>query len=80
MVSFELIFIILFTKHDAIYIADPSSMQDPCNINFVIDLDHRKDYVAKWLSIGARNPKVWGSIPHHFSLFQDRDKTKNIFL
>ena len=48
VVSFELIFIILFTKHDAIYIADPSNMQDPCNINFVIDLDHRKDYVAKW--------------------------------
>ena len=48
MVSFELIFIILFTKHDAIYIANPSSMQDACNINFVIDLDHRKDYVAKW--------------------------------
>ena len=48
MVSFELIFIILFTKHDAIYIADPSNMQDPCNINFVIDLDHRKDYVAQW--------------------------------
>ena len=28
-------------------------------------------------SIGARNPKVWGSI---FSLSHARDKTKNIFL
>ena len=27
-------------KHDAIDIADPSSMQDACHMNFVIDLAH----------------------------------------
>ena len=27
-------------KHDAIDIADPSSMQDMCHMNFVIDLTH----------------------------------------
>ena len=42
MISFEIgkeietIFLILF-KQDAIDIADPSSMQDPCHMNFVID-------------------------------------------
>ena len=34
-------------------------------------------------SIGARNPKVWGSFPQgeskFFSLSHARDKTKNIF-
>ena len=28
-------------KHDAIHIADPSSMQDAYHMNFVIDLAHR---------------------------------------
>ena len=36
------------------------------------------------VSIGARNPKVWGSITHgesdFFSLSQASDKAKNIFL
>ena len=36
-------------KHDAIDITDPSSMQDACHMNFVIDLAHR---------IRALNPKV----------------------
>ena len=31
---------IFFFKHDAIDIADPSSMQDTCHMNFVIDLAH----------------------------------------
>ena len=33
----------------SIYIADPSSMQDACDINFVIDLAHRGVSVAQWL-------------------------------
>ena len=32
--------VIFFFKHDAIDIADPSSMQDACHMNFVIDLAH----------------------------------------
>ena len=67
MLSFELIILILFTKHDAIYIANPSSMQDACNMNFVIDLAHRRDSVAWWWSIEVRNLRVWGSIPHEDS-------------
>ena len=36
-------------KHDAIDIADPSSMQDAYHhMNFVIDLAHRGVYVAQW--------------------------------
>ena len=35
-------------KHDAIDIADPSSMQDACHMNFVIDLAHRGVSVAQW--------------------------------
>ena len=53
-------------------------------MNFAIDLAHRGVSVAQWLSIGKRNPKVWGSIPHgdseFFSLSHARDNTKNIFL
>ena len=29
-------------------IADPSSMQDACHMNFVIDLAHRRIFVAQW--------------------------------
>ena len=29
-------------------IADPSSMQDACLMNFVIDLSHRRVSVAQW--------------------------------
>lgn len=46
MVSFKLG--ILFTKHDAIEIADPGSMQGACYINFVIDLAHRRVSLAQW--------------------------------
>ena len=35
-------------KHDAIDIADLSSMQDTCQMNFVIDLGHRRVSVAQW--------------------------------
>ena len=35
-------------KHDAIDIADPSSMQDACYVNFVTDLAHRRVSVAQW--------------------------------
>ena len=33
-------------KHGAIDIADPSSMQDACHMNFVIDHAHRRVSVA----------------------------------
>ena len=51
-------------KHYTIDIADPSSTQDASHMNFVTDLAHRGVSVTSWYSIGARNPKVWGSIPH----------------
>ena len=35
-------------KHYAFDIADPSSMQDACHMNFVIDLAHRGVSVAQW--------------------------------
>ena len=35
-------------KHYAIDIADPSSMQDACHVNFVIDLAHHGVSVAQW--------------------------------
>ena len=34
--------LISFYEHDAIDIADPSSMQDACHMNFVIDLAYRE--------------------------------------
>ena len=53
-------------------------------MNFVIDLAHHGVFVAQWLSIGARNPKVWGSTPQRdseiFSLSHVRNETKNNFL
>ena len=33
---------------DAIGVADPSSMQDACNTNFVIDLADRRVSLAQW--------------------------------
>ena len=35
-------------KHDAIDNADPSSMQDVCHVNFVIDLTYCRVSVAQW--------------------------------
>ena len=51
-------------------IADTSSMQDACHINFVIDLAHRGVSVAHWLEHrSAASPKVRDSIPHRNSEF-----------
>ena len=50
-------------KHYAIVIAHPSSMQDACHMNFIIDLTHSGVSVAQWQSIGVRNPKVWSQKP-----------------
>ena len=35
-------------KHDAIDLADPSSMQNACYMNFIIDLAHCRVSVAQW--------------------------------
>ena len=35
-------------KHDAMDIADPSSWQDMCHMNFVIDLAHHSVSVVEW--------------------------------
>ena len=35
-------------KQYAVDIADPSSMQDACHMNFVIDLTHRGLSMAQW--------------------------------
>ena len=52
-------------------------------MNFIIDVAHRRVSVAPWWNIGARNPKVLGSIPRggseFFSLSHPRDNTKSIF-
>ena len=37
-----------YQKHYAIDIVDPSSMQDACYKNFLIDLAHRRVFVAQW--------------------------------
>ena len=41
-------------KHYAIDTADPSSMQDACHMNFVINLPHRRVFVTQWSSIQAQ--------------------------
>ena len=61
MVSFELgkeikkdVFSVLSRAQDSIYkhyvidIADPSSMQDACHMDFVIHLAHRGVSMAQW--------------------------------
>ena len=45
-------------KHDAIDIADTSSMQDACHMNFVIDLVTAK---SLWLSSRALDHGIWRS-------------------
>ena len=71
------------TKHDAKDVADPSSMQDACHMTFIMGLTHRVS-AAQWKSIRARNPKVWGTIPHRDSKFflvpRSWQDEKNIFL
>ena len=72
------------TKHDAKDVADPSSMQDACHMTFIMGLTHHRVSVAQWKSIRARNPKVWGTIPHRDSEFflvpRSWQDEKNIFL
>ena len=53
-----------------------------CYMNFEIDLAHHRVSVAQQQSMGARNPKVWGSIPHGDLEFLShaRDKRKDAFL
>ena len=46
-VSYEVYITHTIFKHDAIDIADPSSMQEVCHMNFVIDLAHRGVSVAQ---------------------------------
>ena len=48
MVSYILLSLILFTKHNAIDVADPSSLQNTCHMNFAIDLARRRVSVAQW--------------------------------
>ena len=70
-------------KHDAMDIADPSSLQDMCHMNFVIDLAHHSVSVVQWQSIRTQNPKVRGLIPHRdskFFLCPTLVTGKNIFL
>ena len=69
----------MFYKHYAIDIADPSSMQDACHMNFVIDLAHRSlcGSVVEHRSVeseGLRFDSLWGL--RIFSLSHARDKTK----
>ena len=72
------------TKHDAKDVADPSSMQDACQMTFIMGLTHHRVSAAQWKSIRARNPKVWGTIPHKDSEFflvpRSWQDEKNIFL
>ena len=75
--------LISFYEHDAIDIADPSSMQDACHKNFVIDLAYREvsGSVVEHRnaeSEGLRFDSSWGL--RNFSLSHARDKTKNILL
>ena len=63
-------------------IADPSSIQDACHMNFIIDLDHRRVSVAQWLehrsaesegfSKGTQNfffvPRSWWDEKTSFSI------------
>ena len=67
-------------KHDAINIADPSGVQDRCQINFVIDLLHCRVSVAQWQSIRAQNLNFSWGLRIFLCLSHARDKTKNIFI
>ena len=84
MVSFKLG--ILFTKHDAIEIADPNHEYAGrvSYIDYVISHAHHRVSVTQWWniggaeSVGLRFDSSWGL--RIFSLSHTRDKTKNIFL
>ena len=62
-----------YQKHYAIDIADPNSVWEACYKNFVIDLAHRRVFVAQWLSIGAEVRFLMGT--QNISLSHARDKT-----
>ena len=47
-------------KYDTIDIADPSSMQDACHMNFVIDLAHHSLEHRSAASKGPRFDSSWG--------------------
>ena len=67
-------------KHYAVDIADPSSMQVACHMNFVIDLAHRGGSVVEHRSTeskGLRFDSLWGLII--VSLSHARDETKKYF-
>ena len=67
-------------KHYAVDIADPSSMQVACHMNFVIDLAHRGGSVVEHRSTeskGLRFDSLWGL--RIFSLSHARDETKKHF-
>ena len=67
-------------KHYAVDIADPSSMQVACHMNFVIDLAHRGGSVVEHRSTeskGLRFDSLWGLII--VSLSHARDETKKHF-
>ena len=69
-----------YQKHYAIDIADPNSVWEACYKNFVIDLAHRRVFVAQWLSIGAqirRSEVRFLMGTQNISLSHARDKTKN---
>ena len=61
-------------KYDAIDIADPSSMQDACHMNFVIELAQRRVSVVEH----RRFNSSWEL--RIFSLSHASDKTKHISL
>ena len=61
-------------KYDAIDIADPSSMQDACHMNFVIELAQRRVSVVEH----RRFDSSWEL--RIFSLSHASDKTKHISL
>ena len=78
---------IFIYKHYAINIADPSSMQDACHVNLLIDLAHCG--VCGLVVDGASECGIWRSEVSHgdsswrlriFSLSHACEKTKNIFL
>ena len=70
---------IFYQKHYAIDIADPNSVWEACYKNFVIDLAHRRVFVAQWLSIGAqirRSEVRFLMGTQNISLSHARDKMK----
>ena len=67
-------------KHDAIDVVHPSSMQDACHMNFIIDLAHGRVSVAQWQSIEAQGLRFDSSWRLRvFSSSYARDQTKNVF-